>query len=78
MGYGNFCHHDSNHYETWKYPNDFNDWLAPSKIYCLLDMDEGTLSFAADSEYLGVAFKGFQGKHFIQLLDVYEVTVRPQ
>ncbi|EFO99700.1 hypothetical protein CRE_18736 [Caenorhabditis remanei] len=58
----NFCHHDSNHYETWKYPNDFNDWLAPSKIYCLLDMDEGTLSFAADSEYLGVAFKGLQGK----------------
>ena len=32
------------------------------QIYCILDMDEGYLAFATDHSYLGVAFRGLQGK----------------
>jgi hypothetical protein len=28
----------------------------------VLDMDEGTLSFVVDGQYLGVAFRGLKGK----------------
>lgn len=78
----NLCHHNSKQCQTWKYPNDFNFCLAPSTIYCLLNMDEGTLSFATDSEYLGVAFKGLQGKTLYPIVGCVwghcEVTMRYQ
>lgn len=34
----------------------------PEKIYCILDMDEGQLSFATDSMFLGIAFCGLKGR----------------
>ncbi|PAV86696.1 hypothetical protein WR25_21885 [Diploscapter pachys] len=46
------------------YPTLFGSkpFEAPKKIYCILDMDEGYLAFATDHSYLGVAFRGLQGK----------------
>lgn len=37
-------------------------FLVPDKFMCALDMDEGTLSFIVDGQYLGVAFRGLKGK----------------
>jgi len=35
---------------------------VPDTFVVILDMDEGTLSFAADGQYLGVAFRGLKGR----------------
>lgn len=37
-------------------------FLVPDKFMVALDMDEGTLSFIVDGQYLGVAFRGLKGK----------------
>ncbi|KAL7028456.1 hypothetical protein ACKWTF_005843 [Chironomus riparius] len=37
-------------------------FLVPDKFMIALDMDEGTLSFIVDGQYLGVAFRGLKGK----------------
>jgi SPRY domain-containing SOCS box protein 1/4 len=52
--------------------NDLNDtsssnnneelYSLPDKFYMVLDCDEGTLSFIADRQFLGVAFQGLRGK----------------
>uniref|UniRef100_H2YM99 SPRY domain-containing SOCS box protein 2 n=1 Tax=Ciona savignyi TaxID=51511 RepID=H2YM99_CIOSA len=34
------------------------NFVVPEKVKLVLDMDEGTLSFVADNQYLGVAFSG--------------------
>uniref|UniRef100_A0A8C5GVF5 SPRY domain-containing SOCS box protein 4-like n=1 Tax=Gouania willdenowi TaxID=441366 RepID=A0A8C5GVF5_GOUWI len=34
----------------------------PDSLLAILDMDEGTLSFMVDGQYLGVAFRGLKGK----------------
>ena len=55
----------STKYEKKAYPaildND-ESFVVPEKIQVALDMDEGTLSFLADGQYLGVAFTGLKGK----------------
>nr|CAB3266544.1 META3 [Phallusia mammillata] len=38
------------------------NFVVPEKVLVVLDMDEGTLSFVADKQYLGVAFRGLKGK----------------
>nr|NP_001027614.1 Ci-META3 [Ciona intestinalis]BAB79622.1 Ci-META3 [Ciona intestinalis] len=38
------------------------NFVVPEKVLVVLDMDEGTLSFVADKQYLGVAFTGLKGK----------------
>ncbi|XP_030634647.1 SPRY domain-containing SOCS box protein 4-like [Chanos chanos] len=35
---------------------------VPDEILVVLDMDEGTLGFCADGQFLGVAFRGLKGK----------------
>ncbi|CAM9547114.1 unnamed protein product [Lampetra planeri] len=35
---------------------------VPERVVMVLDMEEGTLSFVVDGEYLGVAFSGLRGK----------------
>jgi len=37
-------------------------FVVPDAFMMCLDMDEGTLSFLADGQYLGVAFRGLKGK----------------
>lgn len=41
-------------------------FVVPDTFMMCLDMDEGTLSFLADGQYLGVAFRGLKGKKSIQ------------
>lgn len=36
--------------------------VVPDEFLMVLDMDEGTLSFVVDGQYLGVAFSGLKGK----------------
>ncbi|CAK8672742.1 SPRY domain-containing SOCS box protein 1-like [Clavelina lepadiformis] len=42
--------------------NSDESFVVPEKILVVLDMEEGTLSFVADNQYLGVAFRGLKGK----------------
>lgn len=44
------------------YLDSDENFVVPEKILVVLDMDEGTLSFVADGQYLGVAFTGLKGK----------------
>jgi len=46
------------------YPNLLQDALydVPDKFYLILDMEEGTLSFQAGGQFLGVAHRGLRGK----------------
>ncbi|XP_021445458.1 SPRY domain-containing SOCS box protein 4 [Oncorhynchus mykiss] len=37
-------------------------FVLPDALLVVLDMDEGTLSFTVDGQYLGVAFRGLKGK----------------
>ncbi|XP_019359209.1 PREDICTED: SPRY domain-containing SOCS box protein 4 isoform X1 [Gavialis gangeticus] len=37
-------------------------FVLPDTLLVVLDMDEGTLSFMVDGQYLGVAFRGLKGK----------------
>lgn len=41
---------------------DEGTFSVPEEILVVLDMDEGTLGFCADGNYLGVAFRGLKGK----------------
>lgn len=38
------------------------NFVVPEKILVVLDMDEGTLSYVADGQFLGTAFSGLKGK----------------
>jgi len=38
------------------------NFVVPDTIRCILDMDDGTLAFEVDGQYLGVAFKGLKGQ----------------
>ncbi|XP_067622218.1 protein gustavus isoform X2 [Eurosta solidaginis] len=61
----NKLYHDSKNCAGVTYPSILkNDeaFLVPDKILVALDMDDGTLSFIVDQQYLGVAFKGLKGK----------------
>ncbi|XP_023674344.1 SPRY domain-containing SOCS box protein 4-like [Paramormyrops kingsleyae] len=37
-------------------------FVPPDSLVVVLDMDEGTLSFVVDGQYLGIAFRGLKGK----------------
>lgn len=46
----------------------------------VLDMDEGTLSFVVDSQYLGIAFRGLKGKKLYPIVSAVwghcEITMK--
>lgn len=52
----------------------------PDSLLVVLDMDEGTLSFVVDGQYLGVAFRGLKGKKLYPVVSAVwghcEVTMR--
>jgi SPRY domain-containing SOCS box protein 1/4 len=61
----NVCLHDSKNTKNWSYPNPDlvgERFSAPEKIFCILDMDEGSLAFATEHTYLGVAFRNLRGQ----------------
>ncbi len=61
----NKLYHDSKNGSGITYPailKPDETFLVPDKFMVALDMDEGTLSFIVDGQYLGVAFRGLKGK----------------
>lgn len=79
----NKLYHDSKNCAGITYPailkND-EAFLVPDKFLLALDMDEGTLSFIVDHEYLGVAFRGLKGKKLYPIVSAVwghcEITMR--
>ncbi|KAG9511369.1 SPRY domain-containing SOCS box protein 1, partial [Fragariocoptes setiger] len=61
----NKLYHDYKNEPSATYPSHLNPdetFVVPDKFLMVLDMDEGTLSFIGDGQYLGVAFRGLKGK----------------
>ncbi|KAM9812311.1 SPRY domain-containing SOCS box protein 1-like isoform X2 [Syngnathus typhle] len=55
-------------------------FVLPDSLAVILDMDEGSLSFMVDGQYLGVAFRGLKGKRLYPIVSAVwghcEVTIR--
>uniref|UniRef100_A0A3B3SDA9 SplA/ryanodine receptor domain and SOCS box containing 4 n=1 Tax=Paramormyrops kingsleyae TaxID=1676925 RepID=A0A3B3SDA9_9TELE len=55
-------------------------FVLPESLLVVLDMDEGTLSFMVDGQYLGVAFRGLKGKKLYPVVSAVwghcEITMR--
>ncbi|XP_068172812.1 SPRY domain-containing SOCS box protein 4-like isoform X1 [Antennarius striatus] len=55
-------------------------FVLPDALTVILDMDEGTLSFMVDGQYLGVAFRGLKGKKLYPIVSAVwghcEVSIR--
>lgn len=66
----NLLYHDSKINSEIQYPgSDINDNFAvPDNFLVILDMDEGTLSFMVNGQYLGVAFSGLKGKKLFPVI----------
>lgn len=61
----NKLYHDVKNNPGVTYPallNSDENFVVPDNFLVVLDMDEGTLSFVVDGQYLGVAFRGLKGK----------------
>ncbi|XP_002734356.1 SPRY domain-containing SOCS box protein 1-like [Saccoglossus kowalevskii] len=61
----NKLYHDVKNNPGLTYPSLLNsdeNFVVPDKFLVVLDMDEGTLSFVVDGQYLGIAFRGLKGK----------------
>ncbi|KAL3115745.1 hypothetical protein niasHT_007750 [Heterodera trifolii] len=75
----NKCYHDAQNTKPWSFPYE-QSFVAPEKLFCVLDMDEGQLAFATDSKYLGVAFRGLKGKKLYPAVSAVwghcEITLR--
>uniref|UniRef100_H3D0I3 SplA/ryanodine receptor domain and SOCS box containing 4a n=1 Tax=Tetraodon nigroviridis TaxID=99883 RepID=H3D0I3_TETNG len=56
----NRAHSSLSSYPSFLEPED--SFTLPDSLLVILDMDEGTLSFMVDGQYLGVAFRGLKGK----------------
>lgn len=55
-------------------------FTTPDSLLVILDMDEGTLSFMVDGQYLGVAFSGLKGKKLYPIVSAVwghcEITMK--
>ncbi len=61
----NKLYHDGKNQPSRTYPaflEPDETFIVPDSFLVVLDMDEGTLSFIVDGQYLGVAFRGLKGK----------------
>ncbi|XP_048510386.1 protein gustavus isoform X2 [Athalia rosae] len=61
----NKLYHDAKNNNGVTYPallKPDETFIVPDKFLVVLDMDEGTLSFVVDGQYLGVAFRGLKGR----------------
>ncbi|KAK6175662.1 SPRY domain-containing SOCS box protein 1 [Patella vulgata] len=61
----NKLYHDVKTNPGLTYPkllNSDENFVVPDGFLVVLDMDEGTLSFVVDGQFLGVAFRGLKGK----------------
>lgn len=58
-------YHDSKNNNGVTYPallKSDETFIVPDKFLVVLDMDEGTLAFVVDGQYLGIAFRGLKGR----------------
>ncbi|XP_033641933.1 protein gustavus-like [Asterias rubens] len=62
--------HDAKHKSGMSYPllPNSDNFPVPDKFLMVLDMDEGTLSFIANGQFLGVAFRGLKGKRLFPVV----------
>ncbi|XP_011333065.2 protein gustavus isoform X4 [Ooceraea biroi] len=61
----NKLYHDSKNNNGVTYPallKPDETFIVPDKFLVVLDMDEGTLAFVVDGQYLGIAFRGLKGR----------------
>jgi len=72
--------HDSN---STNYPptvQNHYEWTVPDTFLMIIDMDEGTVSFAGDGRWYGTAFDNLQGKRVFPAVSTVwghaEVTIR--
>ncbi|XP_014672259.1 PREDICTED: protein gustavus-like [Priapulus caudatus] len=79
----NKLYHDMKNCPGQVYPRLLNpdeNFVVPDKATIVLDMDEGTLSFIVDGQYLGVAFRGLKGKKLYPIVSAVwghcEITMR--
>lgn len=79
----NKLYHDSKNCSGITYPAILKSdeaFIVPDKFLVALDMDEGTLSYIVDGQYLGVAFRGLRGKKLYPIISAVwghcEITMR--
>lgn len=79
----NKLYHDYKNEPSISYPANLGPdetFLIPDKFLIVLDMDEGTLSYCVDGQYLGVAFRGLKGKKLYPIVSAVwghcEITLR--
>ncbi|XP_074070999.1 SPRY domain-containing SOCS box protein 4 [Macrotis lagotis] len=79
----NRLYHNSKNQPGVTYPTFLETdeaFVLPDSLLVVLDMDEGTLSFIVDGEYLGVAFRGLKGKKLYPVVSAVwghcEITMR--
>lgn len=79
----NKLYHDSKNCSGNTYPailKPDETFLVPDKFLVALDMDEGTLSFIVDGQYLGVAFRGLKGRKLYPIVSAVwghcEITMK--
>ena len=79
----NKLYHDCKNSTGETYPRTLqteDTLLVPDSFLCVLDMDEGTMSFIVDGRYLGVAFRGLKGKRLHPIVSAVwghcEITMR--
>jgi len=61
----NKVYHDSKNQTGETYPRTLSSdetFVVPDKFLLVIDMDEGTLSFVVENQFLGVAHRGLKGK----------------
>jgi SPRY domain-containing SOCS box protein 1/4 len=56
------------------------NFVVPDTFLVVLDMDEGTLAFVVDGQYLGIAFRGMKGKKLYPIVSAVwghcEITMK--
>ena len=65
LGRNKLYHDGKNNPQGLTYPSLLNsdeNFVVPDSFLVVLDMDEGTLSFVVDGQYLGVAYRNLKGK----------------
>ncbi|XP_064610362.1 SPRY domain-containing SOCS box protein 1-like [Liolophura sinensis] len=79
----NKLYHDVKNNPGSTYPRILNpdeNFVVPDSFLVVLDMDEGTMSFVVDGQYLGVAFRGLKGKKLYPIVSAVwghcEITMR--
>ncbi|XP_046405416.1 protein gustavus [Ischnura elegans] len=79
----NKLYHDSRNNAGITYPallKPDETFVVPDKFQVVLDMDEGTLAFVVDGQYLGVAFRDLKGRKLYPIVSAVwghcEITMK--